>query len=191
VSAVRVVKLGGSLLDLPDLGPRLRAYLDDQRSDGSCVALVVGGGPTTDAVRTLDRVHGLGEAVAHDLALRGLALNAHAVRALLGRGEVVSRVADLVVTPLAILDPWSLLVELERAAGGPLLPHVWDATSDSVALVLAAALGATTLYLLKSVGPAGPLDPGGTHPRDVVDPCFGGLWRDRPGVRVEVVPFRA
>lgn len=190
MSALCVVKLGGSLLDQADLGPRLCAYLDDLHSNGWRVALVVGGGPTTDAVRTIDRVHGLGESVAHDLALRGLALNAHAVRALLGRGEVVSRVADLAATPLAILDPWSLLKELERDAG-PLLPRTWDATSDSVALVLAAALGARTLFLLKSVGPAGILDPGGRHPIDVVDPCFVGLWRGRPGVpRVEVVPFR-
>ncbi len=195
MSVACLVKLGGSLLDQPDLGRRLRAYLDALAAQGmDRLALLVGGGPTTDAVRVLDRIHGLGEAVAHDLALRGLALNAHAVRSLLRGGRIAGRREDVfacwVDRELAILEPWSLLGELEREAGEALLPHTWEATSDSVALVLAAALGVRTLHLLKSVGPAGRLDPGGVHPRDIVDPCFADLWQRWPELGVEVVPFR-
>jgi hypothetical protein len=65
-----------------------------------------------------------------------------------------------------LLDRWSRLRAVEAEAGAALLPHTWDATSDSVALVLAGQLGARELHLLKSVGPAGPLDAGGAHPRD-------------------------
>lgn len=51
-----VVKVGGSLFDLPDLGPRLRAWLKTLRT--ADVLLVPGGGPTADVVRSLDRAHG-------------------------------------------------------------------------------------------------------------------------------------
>ena len=187
-----VVKIGGSLLDLPDLGERLRRHLASLQPRP--VALLVGGGPTTDAVRTLDRIHGLGEATAHDLALRGLTLNTHALAHLLGEDRIVGSRAEVLaawaIPKLALFDPWSLLYTLEAEAGTALLPHTWEATSDSVALVLAGQLGATELHLLKSVGPAGPLDAGGLHPRDVVDPCFVDLWRRWPSLRVEVVPLR-
>jgi aspartokinase-like uncharacterized kinase len=63
-----VVKVGGSLFDLPDLGPRLEVWLGARRS----VVLVPGGGPTTDVVRALDRTHRLGEEAAHWLALRSI-----------------------------------------------------------------------------------------------------------------------
>jgi aspartokinase-like uncharacterized kinase len=187
-----LVKLGGSLLDLPDLLPRLRHHLDGLAPRP--LALLVGGGPTTDAVRTLDRVHNLGEMIAHDLALRGLTLNTHALAYLLGKGRIAGNRAEVTAAwagaQLALLDPWSLLHTLEAEAGEPLLPHTWEATSDSVALVLAAQLGASELHLLKSVGPPGPLNVGGVHPHDVVDPCFVDLWRRWPSLRVEVVPFR-
>ncbi len=65
-----VVKVGGSLFDSPRLGPALRAYLDALAP--ADVLLVPGGGPVADAVRELDRTHGLGEEAAHWLALRSL-----------------------------------------------------------------------------------------------------------------------
>src|SRR5437763_14345584 len=77
-----VVKIGGSLYDLPDLGPRLRDWL--LTLTASKVLLVPGGGPTADVIREFDRVHGLGEQVAHDLALRSLTLNAWFLAELLG-----------------------------------------------------------------------------------------------------------
>lgn len=191
MSPLCVVKLGGSLLDLPDLASRLGEYLHHLRATGcESLALLVGGGPTTDAVRTLDRTHHLGEAIAHDLALRGLTLNAHFLHALLNQGQLIHRRTDPVGPPWGILEPWSLLREAEEQQGRHLLPHTWEATSDSVALVLADLLCASTLILVKSVGPAGPLNVAGVHPADVVDPCFVPLWRECPQLRVEVVPLR-
>ena len=54
-----VVKLGGSLYDATDLGPRLRAWLDARPERR--VVLVPGGGPMADVVRDLDTRHHLGE----------------------------------------------------------------------------------------------------------------------------------
>src|SRR5437763_15200228 len=77
-----VVKVGGSLYDLPDLGPRLAAWLETLAGP---TLLVPGGGTTADIVRDLDRCHGLGEAISHDLALRALTMNAWFLAALLRR----------------------------------------------------------------------------------------------------------
>src|SRR5207248_2464665 len=82
-----VVKVGGSLYDLPDLGPRLHAFL--RSLDRPEVLLIPGGGPTADVVRDLDRRHGLGEETAHWLALHALAVNAHFLAALVPGGAVV------------------------------------------------------------------------------------------------------
>src|ERR1700737_80612 len=76
-----VVKVGGSLFDLPDLGPRLKSWLDELAS--FAVVLVPGGGPTANVVRELDRHHGLGEETAHWLALQALTFNAAFLAALL------------------------------------------------------------------------------------------------------------
>ena len=65
-----VVKVGGSVFNHPRLGPGLRAYLDSLAP--SKVLLVPGGGPVVDAVRELDRLHGLGEETSHWLAVRAM-----------------------------------------------------------------------------------------------------------------------
>ena len=53
-----VYKIGGSLLDLPDLARRVELIVSPQ-SDGRPL-FVVGGGPTANIVREWDRVHQLG-----------------------------------------------------------------------------------------------------------------------------------
>lgn len=131
-----VVKVGGSLFDLPDLRARLVAFfatLGDAE-----VVLVPGGGAAADAVRALDATHGLGAEAAHWLALRACSLSAHFLAALLSM-EVVER-----PRAGAVLDPLAYLRARPEA-----LPASWDATSDSVAAVVAAEAGAE-LVLLKS-----------------------------------------
>src|SRR5213595_1343108 len=82
-----VVKVGGSLFDLPDLGPRLQDWL--KTLDTRRVLLLPGGGPTANVIRDLDHRHGLGEETAHWLALRALRLNAHFLAALVPASVVV------------------------------------------------------------------------------------------------------
>jgi aspartokinase-like uncharacterized kinase len=167
-----VVKVGGSLFDLPDLGPRLRRWLNGLRE--RAVLLVPGGGPTTDVVRDLDRRHALGEESAHWLALMALAVNAQFLAALLPHAAVVDQVSacpELWRQGLVpVLDVYRFALDDEREPGR--LPHSWAVTSDSVAARVAVVAGARRLILLKSAS-----IPDGTGwaeaaRQGVVDPYF-------------------
>jgi aspartokinase-like uncharacterized kinase len=185
-----VVKVGGSLFDLPDLGERLRCWLAVQEAQE--ILLVPGGGPTADVIRDLDRRHALGEEKAHWLALRSLTLNAHVLAALLRPGEVVTDLAACsscwAAGRLPILDAHAFALVDEGRPG--CLPHIWEVTSDSVAARVAVVAAACSLALLKSV----------TIPRDLgwaeagrrgwVDPRFADVLRQAPGLRVCAVNVR-
>ena len=147
-----VVKIGGSLFDLPDLATRLCRWLDIQPKGPLLV--VPGGGGLADAVRDLDRRHRLGEKRAHWLALGALALNARFLEALLY--PMARVVASWKTCPrvwragkVAIADVYPFLQEDEGRDG--CLPANWSVTSDSVAARLAVLGRARQLILLKSV----------------------------------------
>jgi len=173
-----VVKVGGSLLEWPELPARLAGVLDARR--GSRPALLAGGGAAADLIRRLDAAHRLGEEASHALALRALDLTAHALARLVPDGIVVdaipavesawSRGLTPIVAPRPILD---------ADDGSPdALRHSWQITSDSIAARLAVLLRADTLLLLKSA-PA---------PRDV--PEAVRLGRVDPAFAVASAPIR-
>jgi aspartokinase-like uncharacterized kinase len=140
-----IVKVGGSLYDWPELGERLRAWLITL--DVERVLLVPGGGGTADVIRTLDRVHHLGEDASHWLAIRALSLNARFLQTLLPDAELV--VDPLAETPwLGVLDAFPFCAADEQRADH--LPHDWRVTSDSLAVRVAVVLQAAELILLKS-----------------------------------------
>jgi 5-(aminomethyl)-3-furanmethanol phosphate kinase len=147
-----VVKVGGSLLDLPDLGDRLRAWLATLPPD-DIVVVVPGGGPTTDVIRTLDQRYRLGEERSHWLALRALTLNAHILACLLPGARIIRQRIDafLIGSNLCLLDCHGFAGVDEHTAAGNPLPHQWDATSDSLAARVAVAWRSARLILLKSV----------------------------------------
>jgi aspartokinase-like uncharacterized kinase len=146
-----VVKVGGSLFDLPDLGLRLRRWL--LRLDTGAVLLVPGGGKFADAVRDLDKIHLLGEEKAHWLALRALTLSARFLvqllpgASILGHPWVCSYVWERGQIP--VLDAHEFALIDESKAGR--LPHAWTVTSDSIAARVSRVLEARRLVLLKSV----------------------------------------
>jgi 5-(aminomethyl)-3-furanmethanol phosphate kinase len=146
-----IVKVGGSLLDLPGVGPRLRSWLDTLGAPD--LLIVPGGGATANAIRTLDRRHGLGEEAAHWLALRALSLNAAVLQALLPASQVIDDWHDAAALcrrgVVPILDAFHFAWVDEECAGH--LPHCWDVTSDSLAARVAVIAQARELILLKSV----------------------------------------
>lgn len=146
-----VVKVGGSLFDLPNLGFLLKRWLDEL--DSSEVLLVPGGGHSADMIRQMDRIHGLGEEKAHWLALRSLSFQAHLLAEILVDAVVVRGLHECRAAWDAgrrpILDGHAFAVADESLPGR--LPHSWNATSDALAARVARVAAASRLVLLKSV----------------------------------------
>jgi aspartokinase-like uncharacterized kinase len=169
-----VIKIGGGLTAIPGALERVcSAVADVGRS--AAIVVVPGGGPFADAVRAFDRDHGVSPDASHWMAM--LAMDQYAevladriVGAMLV--EEAGAVADAVdPNGVAVLAPSRWM----RAAD--VLPHTWDATSDSVAAFVAGALDAERLVLVK------PVDGGS----ELVDPCFQSVLP--AGMRYDVIPW--
>ncbi len=140
-----VVKVGGSLFDSPTLGEALRAFVESLAP--AEVLLVPGGGPVADAVRELDRTHGLGEEAAHWLALRALGVTKAFLELVAKRPTPPSPFP--LGRGVGVLDPFTFALEDEARPGS--LPHTWSVTTDSIAARVAVVFRAERLVLLKSV----------------------------------------
>jgi aspartokinase-like uncharacterized kinase len=165
-----VAKVGGSLYDWPDLGPRLRAWLDALRPVEAL--LVPGGGPTADVIRALDCYHALGEEAAHWLALHALSLNGRFLQSLL--------------PGITIVDAFDFARQDEGRPDA--LPHTWDVTSDSIAARVAEVTGARRLVLLKSADFPEGIDVHKASRRGLVDAYF---TRAHGNVEVYALNIRA
>jgi aspartokinase-like uncharacterized kinase len=146
-----VVKVGGSLFDWPDLGSRLRDWLDANTPPE--IILVPGGGRIADVIRECDRTHGIGDEIAHRMALQAMTINAHLLSALIPESCVIDGpdLAELLweQNRRPVLDAFAFCES--QFAGA--LPHTWAVTSDSVAARVAVVVGAAELMLLKSTSP--------------------------------------
>lgn len=152
-----VIKIGGGLAGVPGALDRVCVAVAQAAGDQP-VVVVPGGGPFADAVRSFDRNVGLDHDAAHWMAVLAMDQYAHVLAgripgALLVEeaGEIAEGVAQRRAVVLAP-SRWM------RAAD--LVPHSWDVTSDSIAAVIAGALGAKRLVLIKPTSNGGnALDP--------------------------------
>ena len=159
---VRVVKLGGSLLDDADVAARYRRWLNTQRPARN--VLLVGGGKLVEVLRRADRTHSLDESLLHWLAIDCMGINARLVAGLLPEAELVAEWNGLRRRLLQMLpegksgtlvfDVTGFMRQIEPRLPGTLLPHGWNVTSDSIAARVAAGLAAGELVLLKSALPS-------------------------------------
>jgi aspartokinase-like uncharacterized kinase len=157
--AIHVVKIGGSLLDLPDLLERFQAWRSGQLKDAGL--LVVGGGRVADLVRAFHQTHRLEIPVGHDLCVRAMQFNTYLLAAKLTDASIVKSPdqCDTVwnAGKLAVVDPLAWLDYQERELDIA-IPRRWSFTSDSIAAHLATCLEAGRLSLLKSTLPDGACD---------------------------------
>lgn len=186
---IRVVKLGGSLLELPDLRERFARWLAAERSAVS--VLIVGGGPAVDRLRARHAEGEIDDEQAHWAAVEAMRDNA---RRLLAAGVIdaawIGHVDELsaAAAGLYALDPLRFLRETDaRLTDGP-LPASWDATSDTIAARVARALAADDLALLKSVTPRSGATLEALAAEGVVDRT---LPRTVGSLRVTIVNLRA
>ncbi|QCN98503.1 aspartate/glutamate/uridylate kinase (plasmid) [Azospirillum argentinense] len=171
-----VVKLGGSLWRAPELRRWLEILAAARRLR---VVIVPGGGPFADAVRDAQPALGFGDRAAHRMALLAMEQYGTALADLEPRLTPARSLADLRGRPSPTV--WMPLPLADSAD----VAESWDVTSDSLAVWLASALGATCAVLVKSA----PL-PDAVTPvmqlvmEDIVDPALpdrmarydGAVW---------------
>ncbi|MDD5364614.1 MAG: aspartate/glutamate/uridylate kinase [Gallionellaceae bacterium] len=165
---LRVVKLGGSLLD----APRLPDWLEALSGAGGQVVVVPGGGPYADAVRITQARLGFSDATAHRMALLameqyGLALcDLHPGLLPAASSQTIAAILERGRTP--VWQPAAMCLQ------APDIPEAWSVTSDSLAAWLAGVLDADALALIKH-GPDGvhAFDPAADRHR--VDTAFAGF----------------
>jgi len=145
-----VYKLGGSLLDLPDLGQRLMR-LWNSRPEEKRRLLIVGGGKLADVVREWDDRFGLGDEDAHELAVMSLGLSESLIDRMIPRLVNVTDFQDalgLDEGETGLVSVSDLLDEGEER--GALVPRSWEFTTDAISAWLASIVKADELILLKS-----------------------------------------
>lgn len=176
-----VFKIGGSLLDLPDLADRIERLLAQRPA--ARPLMVIGGGAAADVVRRWDQTHRLGDERAHWLAIDAMALTAALVGSLMPQAVLVEDIPEWSAACLAggipVLDARRFLRRIPQDA----LPFSWDVTSDSIAACAAIHWRASELVLVKSIDPP-PGDPRrAVSPiAVVVDEHFGKLAASIPRV---------
>ena len=157
---LRVIKVGGSLLDHPSFVGTLTDWLQNQPPMAN--VLVTGGGVWADEVRHLDRTRTLSSESAHWLAVRAMKLTACLLCQLLPRATMTDRF-ETVLKPFhesranhhpVIFECERFLRQVEPHLPRQPLPHGWQVTSDSIAARLAEVTDAEELVLLKSTGPS-------------------------------------
>ena len=145
-SAITVVKIGGSQAGKT----HLRGWVAALARCGGRAVVVPGGGPFADAVRTAQLKMGLGDAVAHHMALLAMEQYGRALASLAPELRVVGTIAEIRRTLRAGAVPvWA---PAEMVLQTPEIPADWDVTSDSLAAWLAGELGARRLLLVKLGG---------------------------------------
>ncbi|MEI6241309.1 MAG: hypothetical protein WCR51_13055 [Planctomycetia bacterium] len=145
-SAHEVVKLGGSLLGIPNWPVHVTELVRD-RAARRPVLIVVGGGAIVDGLRAIDRAAPRDAAMIHDLAIELMGTTARLVAAALA----VPLVVECPRVSAAVLDVPRWLAFGNRAHR---LPADWSVTSDSIAADVAAAT-CGDLLLAKRVPPPG------------------------------------
>lgn len=147
-----LIKIGGSLLDLPDLAGRIRSLAD--RSGCERHLLLVGGGRAADVVRQWDQVHSLSAEHGHWLAVDAMSLTARLVEILMPEVQVVTNRAAATECfnngRVPCLAPRSILESFSAEVGAD-VPHDWESTSDSIAAWFAIRWPVDRLILAKSI----------------------------------------
>jgi 5-(aminomethyl)-3-furanmethanol phosphate kinase len=182
--AVRVIKLGGSLLDWPELSASFRRWLSSQAPAANVV--VVGGGALVDALRRLDER--VSPEAAHWLSIRAMSLTAAMLAELLGETPPIKALAEVRRNESAGVQIFEVEPFLrEDARGHDPLPCDWSVTSDSIAARVAVTLAARELVLLKSTLPTAPLSREALARSGFVDAYFP---RAAAGLAVRCVDLR-
>jgi aspartokinase-like uncharacterized kinase len=183
MTALRVIKLGGSLLERSDLRTRFDRLLQPAAMPEANI-VIAGGGRIVDAIRQFDHVHRIETSVAHWLAIDAMSVTARIASYLLGRplARSLTELRAAAAGSTLVLDVADILRLDEPKAPGMRLETGWHVTSDSIAARIAQMLGADELVLLKSAPPPSQ-DIAALADQGYVDDFFPRIARELPAVR--------
>jgi len=153
-SSLIVIRVGGSLLHLPQLHSQLQWLCDSLQP--APLLLITGGGHAADIIRELDTRYGLPRTRAHWDAIAAMSFNAEL---LVRTGNKLQLVADQLTAQLVqqsgripVLDTLTHL-RTTGTATAQQLPESWDVTSDSIAAAILRDWQGSKLILVKSCAP--------------------------------------
>jgi len=154
-----VVKVGGSLLALPDLPDRIARLKATIAAE--TVIFVAGGGAVVDGIRRWDSAHGLDPEFCHELAIDALAFSARLLVNILPGAALCSELPETGPVPDGAVLDVPLILTRFHARGEIPLPAGWHVTSDSIAAWIAIHWPAGELILAKSTEDTGSPPEGG------------------------------
>ncbi|MEC9091130.1 MAG: hypothetical protein VX438_00385 [Planctomycetota bacterium] len=138
----RVIKVGGSLLDLPDLANRIQSWIGLQ--DPAQNILLMGGGNLCNEIRNLHQRFGFSEIQSHYCCLESMGVTATILGSLLTL-QTVDCVREIRQRKGDVVFDCRCWIEQKTD-----LPTSWELTSDSISALLARELNAE-LVLFRSV----------------------------------------
>lgn len=188
VHPVFVIKVGGSLFDWSELPEQIDSFLTWVRSrldaNQPQVLLVPGGGQFVDSISYFQDVHRFSDLRAHHLAIEAMNLSASLLQRILPHSSLISDFEELEEVwtegDIPILEPASWLENSPEDA--ECLPQDWSSSSDSIAALVAIALEADALILLKSRPWSDQLGWEEAANQGVVDSFFPSLAKNLPQI---------
>lgn len=162
-----VVKLGGSLIGSREL----KEWLDiiARLGDGK-VIIVPGGGVFADAVRTAQKLSGVDDVTAHQMAVMSMDQCGVMMAGL--NPSIVTAASELELAERGWQHRGIVWLPSRMVIADETIPANWDMTSDSLAAWLAQKIGATHLLLVKSLRPEAGINLEQLVDQGIVDPCL-------------------
>jgi aspartokinase-like uncharacterized kinase len=145
-NGMSVIKVGGGLAAIPHALDRVCAELSRASRDHRLL-VVPGGGPFADAVREFERQVGVSSDAAHWMAILAMDQYAHVLAGRIPGAVLVDEPGAVGET--VVLGRTAVLAPFRWMRAADILPHTWEATSDSIAAFVAGALDAARLILIK------------------------------------------
>lgn len=144
-----VLKVSGHLIKMPGELRKLLSIAEEVHKKCKPVIVVPGGSIFADAVLETQRQAGFSNDVAHWIAIKSMEVYGVFIALHSDAGIEVENLEDIekIIEKgfLPIVLPYKILKQFDE------LPHSWDVTSDSIAVLIAGKLGCKRVFLAKLV----------------------------------------
>jgi len=170
---MRIVKLGGSLLDDPVALTQCLSAIEKAKEK---IVIVPGGGLFANQVRSAQQQWKFNEVVAHEmaiLAMKQMALLFNSIKASFVLAETIPAIDQELTRRWVVI--WSPDVKVLAASK---IENSWDVTSDSLSAWLAGQLNATELIVVKSAEIQQNLTLQQMQDQGLVDKAFSRFTKD-------------